>query len=174
MPFLFPKANTKVQDQPHSEEKGTGNLARGSGADEKESSGDNEGIEEGAGPAGLMPMGHENSAGASEGYIGFVGADPVTGQLVRSGELTKATPAEVEECLKQYNELDGEEQNKERAAGGGGAAAVEGSTGRGQAASPSSGGGGGDKNSDARARDVVPVANAGPGTHHQSGVPTGG
>ncbi|CAM9337531.1 unnamed protein product, partial [Sphacelaria rigidula] len=55
--------------------------------------------------------------GDSRGYVGFVGKDPVTEQVVRSGELTKATPAEVAECLKQYNEVDGEDDNRPKEGG---------------------------------------------------------
>ncbi|CAM9256853.1 unnamed protein product, partial [Laminaria digitata] len=50
---------------------------------------------------------------ASGGYIiGYSGADPVSGQTVLSSELVKATPAEVAEYLKRYNELDGDDKEK--------------------------------------------------------------
>lgn len=54
---------------------------------------------------------------SSDGNAGCVGSDPVTGQPVRSVELVKATPAEVDEYLKRYNELDGEESGSAMGAG---------------------------------------------------------
>lgn len=48
---------------------------------------------------------------SSDHNPGCIGSDPVTGQPVRSVELVKATPAEVDEYLKRYNELDGEESS---------------------------------------------------------------
>lgn len=117
--------------------------------------------------------------------MGYTGTDPVTGQLVRSGELVKASPAEVDEYLKHYNELD---QDKDRdgapaGGGGGGGAAAEASAG--DAGGGSRGevneafgadGGAADKNGEGRAKDSAPVASAGAGLYRQnlSGRPAAG
>lgn len=111
--------------------------------------------------------------GASDGYIGYVGADPVTGLLVRSGELAKSTPAEVTEYLKQYNELDGDEKDKDGTAG---AASEAGTTTRGASTGATSGvtSDEREKNSEGRAREAAPVASAGSGPHRKGGVPKAG
>lgn len=125
------------------------------------------------------------AGGASGGYlIGYSGADPVSGQPVRSSELVKATPAEVAEYLKRYNELDGDE-NKEKDGQGNRSrendAAAAASSSSSAAANNARGADetahGGDvrsKNSEGRARDAAPVASAGAGPRRQDGVPQGG
>lgn len=88
---------------------------------------------------------------------GVAGPDPVTGQLVRSGELTKATAMEVEEYLRLYNELDdGEEQGEE-----GGAADQD----AGPPSERAPTGTGENKDGDGRARNGGPVASAGFALH---------
>lgn len=115
------------------------------------------------------------------GLTGYVGADPVTGQPVRSGELAKATPTDVMEYLKQYNELDGEENEKDKE----GTASTAGTANVGSkpanAFSTEAGGnetiggdGPRDRNSEGRARDAAPVASTGAGPLRQSGTPKGG
>eukprot|EP00903_Cladosiphon_okamuranus_P008272 g7961.t1 len=131
----------------------------------------------------------EESGGASTRGLGYTGTDPVTGQLVRSGELVKSTPAEVTEYLKHYNELDdGEENDRDRdgvaaaADGGGGAENVAGWGGGSGPGAVNEAFGGGDgvlndardsKNSEGRAKDSAPVASAGAGPyrHVHSGMP---
>ena len=113
----------------------------------------------------------------------------MTGQLVRSGELVKSTPAEVADYLKHYNELDdGEENEREGGAAATGGAAADnfaGVRGNGRGAvneAFGAGGGGGlndtrdTKNSEGRAKDSAPVASAGAGPyrHAQNGMPAAG
>lgn len=132
----------------------------------------------------------EKSGGATT--RSHTGTDPVTGQLVRSGELVKSTPAEVTEYLKHYNELDdGEENDRDgataAAAVGAGAASdnFEGGgrgSGRGAVNEAFGGGDGGvndardSKNSEGRAKDSAPVASAGAGPyrHAHNGMPAAG
>lgn len=145
-----------------------------------------------AGPGAAIGVGGQ--------YLGYTGADPVTGQLVRSGELVKASPAEVDEYLKHYNELDAgdEGRGKDKGKDGAGAAGAEGRDTGGRAGDgggydPYGGGGGrggvneafgvgggdnarGIKNNEGRARDSAPVASAGVGSYRQNhnGTPTAG
>lgn len=119
-------------------------------------------------------------------YLGYTGTDPVTGQLVRSGELVKATPAEVAEYLKHYNELDdGEENGRDGATAATGAAADNfgGVRGAGRGAANEAFGADGrladtrdSKNSEGRVKDSAPVASAGAGPyrHVQNGMPAAG
>lgn len=107
------------------------------------------------------------------GYVGFVGKDPVTDQIVRSGELTKATPAEVAECLKQYNEVDGEDDTrpKDGGIGKGDAAGTAGDT---PATNNLAFGSSAElshnyKNSEGRMSNAAPVASAGSAPHRQNG-----
>lgn len=109
----------------------------------------------------------EVTGGGTDEYDSFVGADPVMGQLVRSRELTKATSAEIEECLKQYNELDAEEQNKERNSGDGGATKAS-------AEGPPTAGGGRRGAREGKNSSIAPVSSASSEPHRQSAAPTGG
>lgn len=97
-----------------------------------------------------------------------MGIDPVTGQVVRSGELIKATPVEVAESLKQYNELDGEDESGK---GEGGVDNTVGAAAERPVAHAAFGSveGRDHKNSEGRARDTAPVASTGAGPHRQSG-----
>ena len=115
--------------------------------------------------------------------MGYTGTDPVTGQLVRSGELVKASPAEVADYLKHYNELDdgeGKEKNGATAGGGAAAEASAGSAGDGGRGAVNEAfgadGGAADKNGEGRAKDSAPVASAGAGLYRQnlSGLPAAG
>lgn len=138
--------------------------------------------EKNAGNPASPPPATETAGGGGGGeYLGYAGADPVTGQLVRSGELVKASPAEVADYLKHYNELDDGDENKDKdrtTAGargggdGGGRAAVNEAFGSGaEAGEPR-----GNKNSEGRASDSAPVASAGAGPyrHKQNGMPAAG
>lgn len=120
------------------------------------------------------------AGGASGSYLlGYSGADPVSGQPVRSSELVKATPAEVAEYLKRYNELDGDDKEKdgqanqsgENASAASSSAAMNNARG---ASETAHGVDARDKNSEGRARDSAPVASAGTGPRRQDGVPQGG
>lgn len=119
-------------------------------------------------------------------YLGYTGNDPVTGQLVRSGELVKSTPGEVAEYLKHYNELDGGEENDKD-----GAVAASGGAGDNFGGVRGTGRGGvneafganrglnearDSKNSEGRAKDSAPVASAGAGPYRQAhnGMPAAG
>ena len=117
--------------------------------------------------------------GASGGYLlGYSGADPVSGQPVRSSELVKATPAEVAEYLKRYNELDGDDKEKDgQAARSGESDAASSSTATSNARGTNEtahGADARDKNSEGRVRDAEPLASTGTGSHRQGGVPQGG
>lgn len=110
--------------------------------------------------------------GAGIGMIGFTGADPVTGQPVRSGELVKATYAEVAEYLKQYNELDVDESDKDKEGStSAGPSETDPTTAGGRSVGAGSGGGAAlarDKNSEGRARHAAPVASTGPNYDNKS------
>ncbi len=102
---------------------------------------------------------------------------------MRSGELVKASPTEVDEYLKHYNELDKDNDRDGATAGGAAGAAAEASAGDAGGASRGAvneafgaEGGAADKNSEGRARDSAPVASAGAGLYRQniSGRPAAG
>ena len=123
--------------------------------------------------------GASGGGGGGGGYLGYVGADPVSGQLVRSSELVKATPAEVAEYLKRYNELDEEDKDKDGTAAGrtgeNDAAASSGAGVNGRGTNDAvHGADGRDKSSEGRARDAAPVDSTGTGPRRQGGVPQGG
>lgn len=96
--------------------------------------------------------------------------------MIRSGELTKATPAEVAEYLKRYNELDGEEgEEGGRKKDGDNRMGGEGNSGTVSDSFTRAGGEGvelGDKyrNSEGRGSDAAPVASAGSSVRRQHGV----
>lgn len=66
--------------------------------------------------ADVVPLGRQGSGeitaeGGAVGprfLLGNMGPDPITGQPIRSEELVKATPAEVADFLRKYNELEGD------------------------------------------------------------------
>ncbi|CAN0246913.1 unnamed protein product [Ectocarpus sp. 12 AP-2014] len=163
---------------------------RGSGEDREEKQTDAAANDEAGGANGRVeptaPRGAEGGGGGE--YLGYTGTDPVTGQLVRSGELVKASPAEVADYLKRYNELDDGEEGKENdgapggrdtgaaagsSAGGGGRGAVN------EAFGVDDGGRAADardhKNGEGRAKDSAPVASAGGGAYRGNhNVPAAG
>lgn len=157
---------------------------RGSGEDREEKQADAAAAaaandEAGGANARVQPTAPRGGAGGGGGeYLGYTGTDPVTGQLVRSGELVKASPAEVADYLKRYNELDDGEEGREKdgapggrdtgaaagsAAGGGGRGVVNEAFGvdDGRRA----GDAGDHKNGEGRAKDSAPVASAGGGAY---------
>ncbi|CAM9696622.1 unnamed protein product [Ectocarpus sp. 12 AP-2014] len=163
---------------------------RGSEEDREEKQTDAAANDEAGGVNGRVeptaPRGAEGGGGGE--YLGYTGTDPVTGQLVRSGELVKASPAEVADYLKRYNELDDGEGGKENdgapggrdtgaaagsSAGGGGPGAVNEAFGvddDGRAADARD-----HKNGEGRAKDSAPVASAGGGAYRSNhNVPAAG